>query len=167
MIRNRKLPLMEITLLAVWLVVNESLALHQWLLGALFALLAGRLARALRPHEARPRRLDVALLLCWHVFCDVVRSNIAVGQIILGATRQQPKVGFMEIPLDLRDPHGLAALSIIITATPGTVFAGLDPATNVLTLHVLDLQDEATWLRTIKDRYERPLMEIFNDEASG
>jgi multicomponent K+:H+ antiporter subunit E len=30
-----------------------------------------------------------------------------------------------------------------------------------LTLHVLDLQDEAAWIRTIKRRYERPLMEIF------
>ncbi len=52
-------------------------------------------------------------------------------------------------------------LSIIVTGTPGTVWAGLDPATNVLTLHVLDLQDEAAWVRTINHRYERPLMEIF------
>jgi multicomponent K+:H+ antiporter subunit E len=52
-------------------------------------------------------------------------------------------------------------LSIIITGTPGTVWAGHDPVGNILTLHVLDLQDEDAWIRTVKDRYERPLMEIF------
>ncbi|MDR2240576.1 MAG: Na+/H+ antiporter subunit E [Zoogloeaceae bacterium] len=158
---TRKFPLMEALLLLMWLLVNESLAPHQWLLGLLFAVLVSRLARTLRPLAARPRRLGTALLLCWHVLCDVIRSNLAVGQIILGTVRQQPKVGFLKIPLALRDPHGLAALSIIITATPGTVFAHHDPRENVLTLHVLDLQDEATWLRVITQRYERPLMEIF------
>ncbi|MCL2345987.1 MAG: Na+/H+ antiporter subunit E [Desulfobulbus sp.] len=156
-----KPPLLEILLLLMWLVVNDSLALYQWLFGLLFALLIGYLARKLRPRTARLRRLGLALALCWHVFCDIVRSNFAVGRIILGTIRQQPKVGFLDIPLELRDPHGLAALSIIITATPGTVFAGLDPDSHVLTLHVLDLQDEAAWLHTIKQRYERPLMEIF------
>lgn len=161
MMRTGKPPLLEILLLIMWLVVNQSLALHHWLLGLLFALPIGRLVRTLRPRTARVRHLDQALILCWHVFCDVVRSNFAVGRIILGTVRQQPKVGFLDIPLELRDPHGLAALSIIITATPGTVFAGHDPDSNVLTLHVLDLQDEDAWLHTIKHRYERPLMEIF------
>ncbi len=161
MTRTRKPPYLEILLLLLWLVVNQSLAPHHWLLGLLFAFPIARLVRTLRPRTARPRRFGLALVLCWHVFCDVVRSNFAVGRIILGTVRQQPKVGFLKIPLDLRDPHGLATLSIIITATPGTVFAGHDPDSNVLTLHVLDLQDEAAWLHTIKHRYERPLMEIF------
>ena len=34
-------------------------------------------------------------------------------------------------------------------------------ATGRLLLHVLDLVDEETWVRLIKDRYERRLMEIF------
>ncbi|MCL2657069.1 MAG: Na+/H+ antiporter subunit E [Betaproteobacteria bacterium] len=154
-------PRLEIMLLLMWLLVNDSLAPHHWLLGLIFALFVSRLARTLRPGAAHPRRLGLVAVLCWHVLCDVVRSNFAVGRIILGTVRQQPKVGFMEIPLEMRDPHGLAALAIIITATPGTVFARLDPHDNVLTLHVLDLQDEAAWLHTIKHRYERPLMEIF------
>jgi len=49
----------------------------------------------------------------------------------------------------------------VITATPGTVWAGLSTDGRYLTIHVLDLQDEETWIRTIKDRYERRLMEIF------
>jgi multicomponent K+:H+ antiporter subunit E len=69
--------------------------------------------------------------------------------------------GFVQIPLELRDPHGLAALATIITATPGTVWAGLSPDESSLTLHILDLEDEQKWIRYIKDRFERPLMRIF------
>jgi multicomponent K+:H+ antiporter subunit E len=31
----------------------------------------------------------------------------------------------------------------------------------LLMIHVLDLVDEAEWIRTIKQRYERHLLEIF------
>jgi multicomponent K+:H+ antiporter subunit E len=36
-----------------------------------------------------------------------------------------------------------------------------DSAQNMVTIHVLDLVDEATWIRLFKERYERLLMEIF------
>jgi multicomponent K+:H+ antiporter subunit E len=36
-----------------------------------------------------------------------------------------------------------------------------DPAKGLLMIHVLDLIDEDEWVRKIKGRYERPLMEIF------
>ncbi|NMG43115.1 Na+/H+ antiporter subunit E [Aromatoleum toluvorans] len=154
-------PLLPAVLLAVWLLLNDSVAPGHVVLGAVFAWLVSAAVARLRPLPAWPRRLHVAIGLCWHVFVDIVRSNIGVGRVVLGAARRQPTIGFLQIPLQLRDPHGLAMLSIIITGTPGTVWAGHDPASNTLTLHVLDLQDEETWIRTIKDRYERPLMEIF------
>lgn len=159
--RPSLVPLLPIVLLIVWLLLNDSLSLGQLLLGIAFALLVTAAVQRLRPLPAWPRRLHVAIGLCWHVFLDIVRSNIGVGRVILGAARRQPTIGFLKIPLDLRDPHGLAMLSIIVTGTPGTVWSGHDPTTNVLTLHVLDLQDEDAWIHTIKDRYERPLMEIF------
>ena len=67
----------------------------------------------------------------------------------------------MDIPLDLRDPYGLAALACIITSTPGTLWVDFDAASGTLTIHVLDLVDESEWIRTIKGRYERLLLEIF------
>jgi multicomponent K+:H+ antiporter subunit E len=96
------------------------------------------------------------------VLADVVRSNIAVARIILGFTgRREIHSGFVHIPLDLRDPHGLGALAMIVTATPGTVWAGLSPNDDVLTLHVLDLRDEQAWIDLIKGRYEARLLRIF------
>ena len=75
--------------------------------------------------------------------------------------RGERRTGFVAIPLDLREPFGLAVLSIILTATPGTLWVQYDSDTGRLLMHVLDYTDGDAWIRRVKDRYERPLMEIF------
>ena len=96
------------------------------------------------------------------MFVDIVRSNIAVGRIVLGLNGKRAiRSGFLEVPLDMRDPHGLAALATIVTSTPGTIWVDLSQDGATLTLHVLDLRDEEASIHTIKQRYERLLMEIF------
>lgn len=155
------IPLLPVFLALMWLLLNDSLSPGHVVLGGVIALAVTAAVATLRPLPAWPRRLYAALGLIWHVFIDIVRSNLAVGRIVLGAARYRPNIEFIKIPLDLRDPHGLAMLTIIITGTPGTVWSGHDVENNVLTLHVLDLHDEAAWVRTVKQRYERPLMEIF------
>jgi multicomponent K+:H+ antiporter subunit E len=67
----------------------------------------------------------------------------------------------MTIPLDLRDPYGLAVLACIITATPGTAWIEYAADSGILVIHVLDLVSEEEWVDLIKDRYESLLMEIF------
>ncbi len=131
------------------------------LLGGIVALGAVWGLRALQEPAARLRRPRAAIELVWLVFIDIVRSNVAVARIALQPGVRGRTAGFVAIPLRLRNPVGLAALACIITATPGTAWAGYDSRSGVLTIHVLDLVDEETWMRTIRDRYERRLMEIF------
>ncbi|MBI4048021.1 MAG: Na+/H+ antiporter subunit E, partial [Devosia nanyangense] len=68
---------------------------------------------------------------------------------------------FIEIPLELRDRVGLTILACIITATPGSAWLNYDSFRGVVLIHVLDLQDEAVWIATVKQRYEALLLEIF------
>jgi multicomponent K+:H+ antiporter subunit E len=145
----------------MWLLLNQTVAVSHVLLGAILALIGGWTMRALQPPKARIRRPRAIVRLSFLVFADVVRSNIAVAQIILGPRHQSVTSGFVNIPLELRDPHGLAVLACIITATPGTLWINFDAANGILMIHVLDLIDENTWIRTIKGRYERLLLEIF------
>ncbi|QAU33840.1 Na+/H+ antiporter subunit E [Janthinobacterium sp. 17J80-10] len=148
-------------LLALWLLLNDSVSPGHALLGLMLAIGIPLLTASMRPMRAQVRQPLAIARLLWTVIKDIGRSNLAVARIILGNRRSRSSAGFMDIPLDLRDPHGLAALACIVTATPGTVWAGLSPDGATLTLHVLDLQDEQTWIDTIKLHYERPLMEIF------
>lgn len=156
-------PLVFLGLLLLWLLLNQKLSLGHLLLGSAAALVGGWALARLEPPEDRPRRLGTILRLAASVVADIVRSNIAVARIILGprARRRDLTSGFVRIPLELRHPYGLMVLACIITATPGTVWVDFDRGSGTLRIHVLDLIDEATWIRTIKGRYEKPLLEIF------
>lgn len=152
---------LAVFLLALWLLLNDSLSPGHALLGLMLAIGIPLVTASMRPMRPQLRRPLIIASLLWVVIKDIGRSNLAVARVILGGRRRRSSAGFMDIPLDLRDPHGLAALACIVTATPGTVWAGLSPDGAILTLHVLDLQDEQAWIETIKLHYERPLMEIF------
>jgi multicomponent K+:H+ antiporter subunit E len=155
-------PILVVTLAAVWLVLNQTLEPAQILLGIALGVLLAWASSRLRPVRAKLRRLDLAAALVLTVVFEIVKSNFAVARIVLGLVRdREVRSGFLEIPLELRDPHGLAALATIITATPGTVWSGQSDDGTRLTLHVLDLDDEQRWIAYIKQRFEAPLRKIF------
>lgn len=153
-------PLVFVSLLAMWLLLNESVAPAQVLLGAVLALGGTALAALLQPPQGRVRMAAIAQLL-WLVFADIVRSNIAVARIVLGLGAQRRTAGFLSMPLELRHPGGLAVMACIVTATPGTSWARYDAERGIVVIHVLDLVDEEAWIRIFKQRYERRLLEIF------
>jgi len=154
-------PLLSLALLVLWLLLNQSVSAGHIVLGSVIAILASWVMAALRPEKPRIRRPGAVLRLAGMVLLDILRSNIAVGRIIVRSQEPGVNAGFLTIPLDLRSRHGLAVLSIIITSTPGTIWVNYDDAKGTLLLHVLDLVDETAWIRLIKGRYEQRLMEIF------
>ncbi len=61
----------------------------------------------------------------------------------------------------LSDDFALTALASTISLTPGTVSAEIAPNREHILVHALDVADDAELVRTIKNRYEAPLKEIF------
>ncbi len=153
-------PLLSIGVFVASILLSASLTPPSILLGLVMALAAPQVMRVMRVDPVRVRAPGAIARLAGRVAVDVLRSNLAVAQILVG--RRADRVsGFIHIPLDLEDRYGLAVLAVIITSTPGTLWVEYDRARGRLLMHVLDLVDEETWVRTIKDRYESLLMEIF------
>jgi multicomponent K+:H+ antiporter subunit E len=149
-------------LATLWLLLQQSLDPGQIVLAVALAVLLAWASSTFRSLRARLRRIDLAAVLVLVVIKEIVRSNFGVAKVVLGLVRdREVRSGFVQIPLELRDPHGLAALAAIVTATPGTVWAGLSPEGDTLTLHILDIEEEQVWVGYIKERFERPLMRIF------
>jgi len=161
MTRLLPFPFVSFGLLVLWLLLNQTASLGQILIGCVIALAGGWILTTLQLPRAHVRRPSALLQLLGLVSMDIIRSNIAVGRIILGFGRRQRTSGFVNIPLDIRNPYGLAILACIITATPGTLWVNFDEQKGSLMIHVLDLIDQDEWIRTIKSRYERHLREIF------
>lgn len=155
-------PLMSAFLLALWLLLNQSVSPGHVILGAVLAVAGSWALTLVEPPAGRPRRVRAIVLLASRVLVDIFRSNINVARIILDPpARSEIYSGFVRIHLDLRSPYGLMTLATIVTATPGTVWADWDSTDGMLLLHVLDLVDENTWVEIVKHRYEGLLLEIF------
>jgi multicomponent K+:H+ antiporter subunit E len=154
------LPLFA-ALWALWLLLNDSLAAGHLVLGFALALVVPRLVAPLRPPGPRLRRPLVVVRLIARVGADVVLSALEVAARILQAGGRPPRGAFVKVPLALRDPQGLAGLSMITAVVPGTVWCELAADRSELLIHVFDLEDEAAFIADYKARYELPLREIF------
>ncbi|MCC9595227.1 MULTISPECIES: Na+/H+ antiporter subunit E [unclassified Rubrivivax] len=154
-------PLLSAGLFAMWLLLRPSLSTGSLLLGALLALVLPVLMAPLRPAGGPVRRPLVVMRLVAIVGVDVVLSALDVARGVLSSRRRPPRGTFVVVPLDLRDVHGLAALAMITTVVPGTVWCELAPDRSALRLHVFDLVGEAEFVAHFKQRYEQPLKEIF------
>lgn len=154
-------PLLSASLLAMWLLLNESLSTGHVLLGLLLGWLLPWLFADLRPQRPCIRKPWRILRLILAVGYDVLKSNLEVAWGLLRLRQRAPRFAFVTIPLDVRDPSALAALAMITTVVPGTVWCELAYDSSAVTLHVWDLDDEAAFIHHYKHRYEAPLLEIF------
>lgn len=157
-------PFMSAALLVFWLLLNQSLDIGQWLIGAVLAVGLPLLAYPLQsPERGRVRRPLALLRLLSMSAIEIVRSAFNVCRIILFVHPHKVQSQFIKVPLDLRSPTGLAVLSCLINSTPGTVWVEILGDSHELALHVFDLHDEQWWIDTIKTHYEQPLIEVFED----
>ena len=154
------LPLSAL-LFVVWLLLNQSVSPGTLLMGAVLAVLVPLGTKSLRPGSVTMRKPLMAFKLWAIVMRDFVRSNIRVATLILTRRPRDIPSGFLQVPLDMRDPHALALLAMILCLTPGTAWAEVSRDRSMLLLHVFEIVDADAMVAMIKQRYERPLMEIF------
>ncbi|MGE8233924.1 MAG: Na+/H+ antiporter subunit E [Stenotrophomonas sp.] len=153
-------PALSITVVAFWLVMSDSFDLGQLVLGTLLGIVIPLFAARLDREFARLGSLRPIPKLLAVVLWDILVSNLRVAAQVLGPEHKL-KPGFIWVPLDIANIHGIAALTSFITLTPGTVSAALSEDRRHLLVHVLHLEDPTALINEIKSRYEAPLMEIF------
>ncbi|MDO5692688.1 MAG: Na+/H+ antiporter subunit E [Pseudomonadota bacterium] len=153
-------PLLSLAMIVMWLVLN-GFSLGQGLLGVLFGVGAPALLAPLRPARPRVRHPITVIRLILTVGHDVIQSTIQVFVGVLRDRRQPVRSAYVIIPLELRDPTGLASLTMITTVVPGTVWSELARDSSAMLLHVWDVPDETEFVAFFKRRYEQPLIEIF------
>ncbi len=154
-------PYLSLAMFGLWLLLNQSLSPGHLLLATVLGVLGPIWSAPLRPSPVRLNRFPRAVRLTFVVGYDVIKSNFEVAWGGSTFNRTGPRSAFVRVPLDLRDPNGLAALAIIMTVIPGTVWSELAMDRSALLVHVFDVEDTEAWAAYFKSRYEAPLMEIF------
>lgn len=153
-------PVLTLFLTLMWLLLN-GFTLGHLLLGAMVAVFAAWAMASLRPTKPKLKKWYLLPKLLAIVLYDIIRSNIAVAVVILRGRSKGNTASFVTVPVEIQDRTALALLAIILTSTPGSAWLEYDSRDRTILLHVLDLIDEAEWIDTIKNRYEKMLLEIF------
>ena len=117
-------PLLSVALFVLWLLLNHSVSKGHMVLGAILGLLIPVATRGLRPLPVKIRHPSTIFKLFLTVVKDTTVSNFQVVRFLLFPSLRKHPAAFVHIPLELRDPNGLAVLSMITCITPGTAWAG-------------------------------------------
>ena len=153
-------PILSLTLTIIWLLIMNSLTLGNLLLGAFLGWSIALMTRGFLvtvPRVLKPLRLVLFIL---KVCGDIVVANLHVARLVLGP-RRNLNPAFVEVPMAIEDEFVLSVLTSVVSLTPGTVSAGLSPDHRTLLLHAIDAPDDAALVAQVKERYEAPLLEIF------
>ncbi|KKO49566.1 cation:proton antiporter [Arsukibacterium sp. MJ3] len=164
-------PYRSLLLFIIWLLLNQSVAPFHLFFGLLLALVIPYICYRFRDPQPLIERPLLALRYILRVIADIITANAEVAILILGPLHKlQP--AFVMVPLDLEHNLPLTILAGTVSMTPGTVSADIYPCVEHLAadapipqrwllIHVLNLENEAELIATIKQRYEAPLKEIF------
>lgn len=152
-------PLLTPLLAVLWLLLNNSLAAGQILLGLLLGWAIPWLTLAFWPAPVRLCAPRALLRLIGVFLTDVVLANLSVARLILAGPRAL-RPAFVSVPLDVTDELAISLLANLVCLTPGTVSARLSAEYDSLLVHALDCDDPAALVATIKQRFEAPLKEI-------
>lgn len=154
-------PHLSLTLLAVWLLLNNTLSLGHVLLGGVFGLVIPILTAAYWPDRPKIRNwlkvLEYGIVVIW----DIILANIEVALIILFKPEKEIRSKWISVPLELTSPEAITVLAGTITMTPGTVSATLSADGQHILVHCLHSDEPDAVRDSIKERYERRLLEIF------
>ena len=150
----------SITVFVFWLLMAEDASAGNLLMAALLAVLMPQLAARLEREFARLGEVWLLVPLGLTLLWDIVVANVTVARQVLGPeSKLHP--GFIWIPLELTNIHGISALTSVITLTPGTLTAELSEDRTHLLVHCLDVPDPQYMIDQIKQRYEAPLRRVF------
>lgn len=155
-------PILTLTLAILWLLLVNRLSAGHVVLGLLLGWLITFATSRFWPEHVRIRRTALLLRYLAVFVYDIVRGSFQVAWLILkGPARLRPV--FVEVPLAVKSDLGISLLANTISLTPGTVSSLVSADRRTLIVHTIDTDDAAALVAEIKQRYEAPLREIFEE----
>ena len=150
----------SVTVFLFWWLMAERTSAGTLLMAAILAWLMPQIAARLEREFARMAEAWILVPLGLKLLWDVVVANVTVARQVLGP-EERLKPGFIWIPLELTNIHGISALTSVITLTPGTLTAALSNDRKHLLVHCLHVEDPQQMIDDIKRRYEAPMLRVF------
>ncbi len=153
-------PLLTPILTVIWLLLVNSIAPGQILLGLLLGWGLPLFTLRFWPETVPIYRPLVLVRFIAIMLYDIAVANLTVAWLVLGSTRKL-RPAFVQVPLALKSDLAISLLSNTVCLTPGTVSSCVSRDRQQLLVHALDCAEPERLIHIIKSRYEAPLREIF------
>ncbi|KMQ75789.1 Na+/H+ antiporter subunit E [Marinobacter subterrani] len=152
-------PWLSVLLFTTWQFLSNGVSGASVVMGLVLAWLIPQITSGFwpeRPVFVKAWRVPAYLL---RLVQDIIVASFSVARLILSP--RPPRPVFVAYPLSLEHPLAITILASTISLTPGTVSADVSDDQKTLLVHTLDADSAQEVIDAIHNRYEKPLMEMF------
>ncbi|MCM2971847.1 Na+/H+ antiporter subunit E [Larsenimonas suaedae] len=153
-------PFLTLLLVAVWLMLQNSLSPGNIIMAVILGIALPRLTYRFWDRQPDVQRPWLLIRYILRLIGDIIVANYEVSKLVLSPWHK-PKPYFVVYPLSMTDHFAITVLTSTISLTPGTISAHFRLHEGTVLIHALDLEDEEALINEIYERYEKPLKEIF------
>lgn len=152
-------PWLSVLLFITWQLLSEGVSGASLVMGVLLAWAIPQMTQGFWPDPPAFLKAWRMPLYILRVIKDIVVASVQVAGLILSA--RKPRPAFVSYPLELENPLAISILASTISLTPGTVSTDVSDDNKLLLIHALDAEDDQAVINGIRNRYEKPLLEMF------
>ncbi len=152
-------PWLSLILFVTWQLLSDGISAGTIVLGFILAWAIPQMTEGFWPE--RPAFIKSWLMPAYllRVLMDIAVASFQVAALILSG--RQPRPAFINYTLELEHPLAISILASTISLTPGTVSADISDDNTTLLIHALDAKTDQEVIDSIRTRYEKPLLEMF------
>jgi len=152
--------LLNLLLAIAWIALTGAFTPTNLLFGFALSYLLLWATRRTRPPTSyfnqAPRALGFVLYFAW----EMLVASLRVAWLVL-SPRVTLRPAVVAIPIDVQSDAGITLLANLITLTPGSLFLDVAADRRVIYVHVMHMDDLASYRASIKNGFERRVLELW------
>ncbi|PIC56638.1 MULTISPECIES: Na+/H+ antiporter subunit E [unclassified Sporosarcina] len=152
--------LLNFFIAVVWMFMSSSLTPSTFIIGYLIGLLMIIMTRRYFSGRLYIWRIWSAVKLTAIFLKELILSNISVLLLVIKPDLSTMQPMFFAMPTELEKDWEITLLSSLITLTPGTVVVHVSDDQRTLYIHAIDVDDVDEAIDSIKNTFEKAIMEV-------
>jgi multicomponent Na+:H+ antiporter subunit E len=157
MIKTRFLS--NLLLSFIWLAVTGTFTFENFIFGFLLSFVLMWLITTNRREEKYFSRGPKLIGFVFFFLYELIKANLQVAYDVI-TPRYYMEPGIIKIPLTAKTNLEITLLANLITLTPGTLSLDVSDDRKVLYVHAMYVKDKEEFIASIKNGFERKLLEI-------
>ncbi len=157
MIKTRFLS--NLLLSFIWLAVTGTFTFENFVFGFMLSFVLMWLITTNRREEKYFSRGPKMIGFVFFFLYELIKANLQVAYDVI-TPRYYMEPGIIKIPLTAKTNLEITLLANLITLTPGTLSLDVSDDRKVLYVHAMYVKDKEEFIASIKNGFERKLLEI-------